>query len=271
MPYFFFGTDTRCRLQDQSYLVLGDMKLISAPRADNLSRAVDVILLVDESSSMAEEHSWIPTMTQQLDQALMDINIGNEQRNRFGVVGFGDDCDDQNALGRVLLNSMQQGFGVADNITDFTRNLNLGGRSEDGYGAIHIALDNYTFRDVAKQFILITDEDRDALNQNLTRETIRSMLEDNEVLLNAVISEEFQANSLRALGMDSNQNAYVYDPSIRSLFRVLEGSGESVEDSAHGSTSTDYTQLALQLKGAAWDLSQLRQGKSVVMLLYFIT
>ena len=240
--------------------MLGDMRRILSPQNSNLSQSADVILLVDESGSMAEEHAWISTMIPLLDQALRDVNVGVDRQNRFGVLGFGDDCNEDNIFGRVLLSSSQEQFAPADNITDFTGRLNVGGRREDGYSAIATALNTYTFRDVAKQFILITDEDRDIVNGNVSRETIRALLEDAGVMLNAVINEEFQGEEMRALGIDASGNAYVYDPSIRTTFRVLEGSGASVQDSGFGSTSADYTQLALELDGAAWDLTQLRQG-----------
>lgn len=209
---------------------------------------------------MAEEHAWLSTMIPQLDQALKEVDVGVDLVNRFGVVGFGDDCNEDNVFGRVLLSSSQNQFAPASNITDFTGMLNIGGRMEDGYSAIAIALDTYSFRDVARQFILITDEDRDVVDQNLTRNSVRAMLEDAGIMLNAVINEEFQGEELRALGIDGSRNAYVYDPSIRTSFRVLEGLGAPVQDSAFGSTNADYTQLALDLNGAAWDLSQLRQG-----------
>ena len=239
---------------------MGDVRRILSPQSNNLSRAADIILLIDESGSMVEEHAWLSAMTPLLDQALKEVDVGVDIENRFGVVGFGDDCNEGNVFGRVLLSSSQDQFAPAENITDFTGRLNVGGRMEDGYSAIAIALDTYSFRDVAKQFILITDEDRDVIEQNLTRDSVRAQLEDAGVMLNAVINEEFQGEDLRALGIDGNGNAYVYDPSIRTSFRVLEGSGAPIEDTAFGSTNIDYTQLALELSGAAWDLTQLRQG-----------
>lgn len=252
--------DTRCQLPDWSYLVLGDMRRVLAPQSSNMSRAADIVLLVDESGSMTEEHTWISMMTALLDQALQEVDVGVDPRNRFGVLGFGDDCNEGNVMGRVLLSSVQEQFAFADNITDFTQELNIGGRREDGYSAMRVALDSYVFRNVAKQFILITDEDRDTVSENLTREGVQALLGEAGVQLNAVINEEFEGDGLRALGIDGQGNAYLYDPSIRTSFEVLEGSGVSILDSAYGSTNADYTQLALALGGAAWDLSQLRQG-----------
>ena len=220
-----------------------------------------MILIVDESGSMVMEHAWIENMTQRLDEALIGVNIGVNPLNRFGVVGFGSDCGLEDILlGRVVTNSDNQVFTAADGIGEFTLSLNTSGRREDGYSGIMTALDSYTFRDVARQFILITDEDRDEVRQELSREGIQALLVDARTLLNVAISEEFMGNDLRALVIDSNWNAYIYDPSATSLFRIIRGVGVSVADSAHGSTNSDYTQLALEIGGGAWDLSQLRTG-----------
>lgn len=207
------------------------------------------------------EHAWISNMTKRLDESLMKLSIGVNPRNHFGIVGFGDDCSEDFALGRILLSSSNLTFTTSENITDFTQDLKTGGRTEDGYSAIKTALNGYEFRNFAKQFILITDEDRDELLENLTKQTVKTMLMDKEALLNVAVSEEFSGNQLRALGIDSAGNAFVYDPTANSLFRVINNSGMPIQDSAHGTTSEDYTQLALQLGGAAWDLSLLRQGK----------
>ena len=188
--------DTRCQLPDWSYLVLGGVRLVLAPHGSNVSRAADVVLLVDESGSMAEEHGWISTMVALLDRALQDVEVGVEPRNRFGVVGFGDDCNEGNLFGRVLLSSTQEPFAFANNISDFIGDLNIGGRREDGYSAINIALEAYTFREVAKQFILITDEDRDVVAGDLTREAILALLEGAGIQLNAAISEEFEGDGI---------------------------------------------------------------------------
>ena len=257
MLFSLFYVDTRCQLSDWSYLVLGDTRLILAPPANTFSRAADIILLIDESGSMTEEHEWITMMTKLLDQALIDVNIGVSPKNRFGVVGFGNDY---NTSGRVFLNSLQQEFVAADNITDFTQNLIVSGRNEDGYSAINTALSSYTFRDVAKQYILITDEDRDIIAENVTKESIKESLENAGIHLNVAVNEEFEGGNHRALGIDSNRNAYIYDPSVVSSFRVIKDFGVPVEDGAYGSTNIDYTELALGLEGAAWDLNKLRQG-----------
>ena len=118
--FFFLHSDTRCQLPDWSYLVLGDVRLILSPQSSNLSRAADVVLLVDESGSMAEEHAWLSAMIPLLDQALKEVDVGVDLENRFGVVGFGDDCNEDNVFGRVLLSSSQDEFAPAGNITDFT-------------------------------------------------------------------------------------------------------------------------------------------------------
>ena len=210
---------------------------------------------------MSMEHAWIPEMIKELDSTLQLIGVGVNPRNRFGIVGFGDDCTNELAFARVLMSPTNQIFVTSDNITDFTENLSVGGRKEDGYSAIRTALESYEFRDTAaRQFILITDEDRDRLDVNITREQIIEMLQDKGIVLNAVVSEEYAGNSLRGLGIDSEASAFIYDPSAKSLFRSIPNSGSPIQDSAQGATNSDYSQLALDLGGATWDISQLRQG-----------
>ncbi len=255
------STDTRCILGDGTVLFLNEVRVVLAVPPSNISRAADVILVVDESGSMVTEHQWIAGMTQDLDEALRAVNIGVEPRNLFGVVGFGADCLGENfTVGRVITNSADEVLSFGSMVNEFTSVLGTSGRMEDGYSGIRTALGGYEFRNGAKQFILITDEDRDPVDRNLTRESIQELLEKAGVVLNAAISEEFEGEGLRALGIDGARNAYVYDPSASALFSIVRGAGMPIQDSSHGSTSTDYTQLALELGGAAWDLSRLREG-----------
>jgi len=254
-------SDSRCRLPDRSYVVQGDVRVVQVPRDSNQSRAADVVFFVDESASMAEEMMWLPGMAELLDRALVLGGVGATEGNNFGVVGFGGGCDSaDSALGRILLDSNGDMFTSAANVSTLTQELELGGRDEDGYSAMEVALRSYDFRDSARQFILITDEDRDELSVNATRDRLRSMLADAGVQLNVAVTQQFLAGDLRALGVDSNMNAYLFDPSVRSAFVVENGAGASVKDSAYGSTNADYTTLVWELGGAAWDLSQLRQG-----------
>ena len=251
--------DTRCSLPDGSFLVLNGLRYILLPITDNTTQAVNVILLVDESGSMTMQHSWIPEMIEQLDSALMNVGIGVDPRNRFGVIGFGDDCTTEATFDQAFLTNESVTYVPADRIVEFTQRLQMGGKYEDGYRAIASAFKQYTFGDRTNLFILISDEDRDDLS-NITRDDIESMLTANEVILNVVVSEEFTGGEARAFGIDADGTAYVYDPSSDVLFRNVDNFGVPVKDSAHGSTNEDYTQLALQVKGGSWDIGLLQQG-----------
>lgn len=260
-------TDSRCTLDDGTVLLFNEVRVVLTVPPSNLSRAADVILVVDESGSMFTEHDWIPGMTRELDEALRVVNIGVQPRNLFGVVGYGADCLSENfTVGRVITTPDNEIFTFGSAVNEFTSMLGTDGRMEDGYSGIKTALEGYPSRNAAKQFILITDEDRDPVDGNLTREAIQEMLEQAGAVLNVAVSEEFEGAGLRALGIDGASAAYVYDPSASSLFRIVQGAGMSVENSAHGSTSVDYTQLALELSGAAWDLTRLREGWSFAFL-----
>ena len=98
-----------------------------------------------------------------------EVNVGHSVPNKFGLVGFGGDCSDGLGLGRVLSGVGGWQFSFASNFTELSEGLTTGGRREDGYSGIYTALQSYQFRDnIAKQFILITDEDRDQVDANIT-------------------------------------------------------------------------------------------------------
>ena len=259
MYMYVIHVDTRCSLPDGSFLVLHDIRYVLLPIAGNTTQAANIILLVDESGSMTMQHSWIPEMIVQLDNALMNVGIGVNPRNRFGVIGFGDDCTIEATFDQAFLTNESITYVPADRIVELTQRLQTGGKYEDGYRAIASAFKQYTFGDHTNLFILISDEDRDVIS-NITRDEIKSMLTANEVILNVVVSEEFTGGEARAFGIDAEGTAYVYDPSSDVLFRYVDNFGVPVKDSAHGSTNVDYTQLALQVEGGSWDIGLLSQG-----------
>ena len=200
-------------------------------------------------------------MTRRLDAALKAAKVGVREPNRFGLVGFGGDCADGFGLGRVVGGMGGETFTFASNFTDFSDGLTTSGRREDGYSGIQTGLTRYTFREgVAKQFILVTDEDRDPVDINITRNGIKSALLNAKVLLNVAVSQEFFAGGFHALGVDSLGGGYLFDPSAPSLYTRVDVQGGEVRGSGHGNTDRDYTQLALELGGGAWDLTRLRLG-----------
>ena len=259
-------TDTRCRLPDESYMVLDDIRYILLPIADNKTQAADIILLIDESGSMTMQHLWIPEMVNHLDNALMKVGIGVNPRNQFGVFGFGDDCNSVTGFGKAFLNQRSDVYVLSENISKLTEQLNIGGKFEDGYGSIISAFQQYTFRDGTKHMILISDEDRDTL-LNVTRDDVELMLKANNIMLDVVVNQEFAAGDIRAFGINGCQTAYVYDPSSDLLFRAIAHVGAPIEDSGHGSTNEDYTQLAFTSNGGSWDLSLLQQGMLITILI----
>ena len=256
-------TDTRCHLPDGSYMVLDDIRYILSPISDNTTQAADIILLIDESGSMTMQHKWIPEMVNHLDNALMEVGIGVDPRNRFGVLGFGD-CNNETGFGKDVFNQGIDAYVLSENISKLTQALSIGGKYEDGYGSIVSAFQQFSFRDGAKNFILISDEDRDILS-SVTRDDVELLLKANNIVLDVVVNQEFAAGDIRAFGINTVKTAYIYDPSLVSFFRAIDHIGAPIHDSAHGSTNEDYTQLAFLVKGGSWDLGLLQQGSLTII------
>ena len=215
---------------------------------------------------MLTEHKWLVQMVKELDESLHKVGVGVDEPNLIAVVGFGSQYQDYES-GRVVSQ-----FVSSDEIGPVIDDLWVDGKREDGYVAIQFALDNLQFRDgTAKQFILVTDEDRYAIDPSLSYDYIKKVLEDNDARLNAIVSEKFAGDrSVPAMGVDSSSNAYVYYP-LASYYsempanlsvRVVAG-GQSVPNSGHGDTHEDYTNLVFELGGSAWDLGLLSLGPPV--------
>ncbi|MBD2459072.1 putative Ig domain-containing protein [Nostoc sp. FACHB-87] len=152
-------------------------------------------------------------------------------------------------------------FGTAAQISNATQLLSTSqGGTEDGYLGIDKAL-QLPFRDgAAVNIILVTDEDRDIFNQNLTFDSIFNGLSDQDALLNVVVNAFFRGGSGNtALGVDSQGVAYTADGAggfISSPGGVFDRPG----DASASTVKTDYVDLAWNIGGAAWDLNQLRTG-----------
>ena len=205
----------------------------------------DIVFVVDESGSMAGEQAWIQQMIFDLDTALEAEGIGP---NQFGLVGY-------LASGRTI-NVGNDLLGTAEEFSIAAQSLRTSGGIEDGYNGLDLALD-YPFRDgSAVNFILLTDEDRDNRNGNLTFTSLFDELTAAEALLNVGVNASFRtADNQVALGVDGETNAYQADGN--GGFVASPG---GIFQSGSGTTKQDYVDLAWAVEGAAWDLNQLRQG-----------
>lgn len=219
--------------------------------------AADVVFVVDESGSMANEHAWIREEVGVLNRLLKNRGVGaGERENLFALVGFGR-ADPSAILGITLadLSSPMDFVAASDN-------LELTGGFEDGYSAIEHALDAIVTRpDTARLMVLVTDEDRGVLKPGLSKDIVQRRLREAGYVLNVVVNQGFQtANSSFALGVSSD-TTYLFDPNATDLFSISRTNDViPSSDIQFGSTFEDYVELALGVGGAAWDLNQLREG-----------
>lgn len=222
-----------------------------------LGAGADIMVVIDESGSMAGEHAWIGPTIVSLNAELASRGFTD---NRFALVGYGGGNDfntpEDERLGRKLVVGSGD-FGTAAEFSAATANLKTNGAIEDGYAGINFSLSKYTFRNnVARNVIFITDEDRDVTDATQTFATVKQALTDKRATLNTVVNARFDdVNGVRALGIDSDGNAFVAD----GVGGFVKSSGGTAV-SGTGNTLADYVDLAVDLEGAAWDLNLLRAG-----------
>ncbi|MDJ1181478.1 PEP-CTERM sorting domain-containing protein [Roseofilum sp. BLCC_M91] len=276
--------------------IVGALALIMAIAPSAFAaKFADFVFVVDESGSMGGEHSWIGQTIGDLEAALQAKGVGTKsQQNRYGLVGFGNRWSSSR-----LGHSIPVGGGLFGSATEFanaTGSLVTNGTFEDGYSAIHYALNNYSFRQgAAVNFVLVTDEDRDNGNSALNFDNTLNALDDKNALLNVVVNHRMTGNNgQQAIGSDRDGNTFFADG--QGGFSTVENGLKTPElpnpplppksplkpypprppyprppyrgwGSHHYSDNTkrDYVDLAWAtgnslIGGAAWDLNLLRSG-----------
>lgn len=214
----------------------------------------DVVVIMDESGSMSGEQAWIPGAITQLDYGL--VAAGLTGGNRYGTVGFGANTATSPAPGRVRSISVGGGeFGTAAQFAVAAAGYKINGSQEDGWAGIALA-NTYTFDpQAARNFILITDEDRDNAITSLNYAGMLASLTSTNTLLNVVVNGSFRCgDSSTALGMIGTTG---YKVAASGGFSTCTGASFVT---GAGTTGASYVDLALASGGGAWNLNILRAG-----------
>ncbi|MBX3714257.1 MAG: tandem-95 repeat protein, partial [Lysobacter sp.] len=220
-------------------------------QTQGLAAAADVVVVVDESGSMANSQDWVEDLVGPLEAHLNTNGIGTGTLpNRYGVMGYD-----------WHTRAINVGSGWMGSHLDFpaaARQLDLrGGGSEDGWVAVQFAMTQYPLRDgVARNVILVTDEGRSNNDNTVTYDTVLASLRAKNALLNAVVNARFTCgDGSRALGMGQGRVGYKADGrgSFELCVNVTASLGET-------NTLAAYVDLAIASGGAAWDINLLSQG-----------
>ena len=217
---------------------------------------IDIVIIMDQSGSMSGEQAFISSVIQSLDAGLVGAGVTNRTYSAIGYGGSGA------GLPQALVNTTAGAAGAA---AIAANPFSASGGFEDGYEAIDFALNNTGTNGYAKNYILISDEDRDVRNPG--QFTFNSILQDmvgDDVVLN-VINNYFGTMNVNggpnnAIGHDSAGTSYNPD-GLGGYLQGLAGAmstGFNVD--GFGTTVQDYYNLALATQGAAWDLNLLRAG-----------
>ena len=251
-------------------------------RPVDLDPAADIVIIVDESRSMVEEHQWIPSMVQQLDEKLRGVDIGNGARpNRFALLGFGRDYQEAGStvikpyFEHYKASNGDPMYGVAE-CARLASRLALDGYIEDGYLAIEYAIKNLTYPDgrqalrsgigIARNIILITDEDRDTFagaGEHLNRKEVKKLLRKNNFVLNVVVDHQFydlSGNKAMGVARGVEQDEFFVTQQGQGDFYAISRGGHMRHP--YRTTKKDFTSLAMDIHimGAAWDINYLSEG-----------
>jgi len=243
----------KCLLPSKTKL-LAAAAAAASTSAFSLPPFVDMVVLMDESTSMTGEQRWMAATIPRLDTGLNDRGVAP---NRYGLVGFGASV----VVGPLDVRSFRVGggqFGTAADYAAASSGLLNSGSYEDGYAAIALA-NTYTLRDTAaRNYILVSDEERHSSHvasaaYNYT-DTLNNLLS-TDTLLNVVVNASFKCgDNSPALGIVGTTG---YKADGNGGFLSCPGASFT---SGYRTTGDDYVRLALATGGGAWDLNVLRSG-----------
>lgn len=227
----------------------------------NSSKAVDIVLVVDMSFSMGKLVQALPGFVRTLEESLVRRGIGSTNGtlvNNYALVAFGG----KPGIPPQIYTSTANNSRTLYPITEFpfaalSQPKAKPGTHEDGYEAIKYAMENVPLRvsnNVARNIILITDEDRDVLpSSQLTRRSMKHSLKHIPVkaLLHVIVDQDIRrdVDQLKLLGMDYNRIAYTTENGSHKMGAHLR--------LGYRLTRKQYSRLALEVRGSVWDIYRL--------------
>lgn len=218
--------------------------------------SANLLFVVDESGSMSGEHQFLQGQAASIESGLATVGVSDPN---FGLIGYGNG----NAIPR-LLQMDGSNLGDAAAFSTAAGSLMTDGSTEDGYAGIDFALDQFSGSTGPTFVILVTDEDRDILDESeypgapsLTPNSVQQALTAANARLVSIIDQEILENqSMEALVINADDQTFQADGNGD----VVRSDNGSLGTYADGDTTVDYAELALATDGIVADLNQLREG-----------
>ena len=221
--------------------------------------SADFGFIVDESGSMSGEQDFIPQLVSTLDGSLNTRGITN---NRYGMVGYG--ASDPRPR---LVTQM----GSAADVARDSAGLQVSGGFEDGYEAIDFSQGTFNFRGgVGRQYLIITDEDRDIASDPPNAASILNDLRSSNTGLNGIVNINLvnPTNPTdQVVVVDQLNRIYVVDPSTPQGYRRIQlTNAENPIVPGFDTTVADYVDLGFQTVGGCFgSIDQFRTNDPVVV------
>jgi hypothetical protein len=224
----------------------------------------DVIVVMDETITMASAQQFSAQFIQDLEAGLVAAGVGGTAGpNRYGLFGFGGGSAAIEAGHAIPVGAGGNVWGSAPEYAAATSQLVVNGAIEDGYRAIELMTPLYQTRPNAAKFvILVSDEDRDNEDGAFTYQTTLSTLQSNGFKLQGILDVDVvDQNNQSALALDAAQNAYGDDGA--GGYTITPNGQFS---GGFGTTVPDYGNLVHATGGIAGDINQISSSQQTANL-----
>lgn len=220
----------------------------------------DVVVLMDDSGSMFGAQQFSKQLIADLEAAFVAAGVGDgrEGVNNYGLVSFGDAND---FAREVPLGPNGELFGNPAQYANGIDTLQQSGANEDGYEAIHFALDTYQLRpQAAKFYILVTDEHRETiLDPTLNYGNTLTRMRSAGVVLEGILDAQMEdGQGTQALALDAAGTAYLGDG--LGGFTTSPGGRFIPPFFQFNTTIQDYGDLSHDTQGIVGDIRTISAG-----------
>jgi hypothetical protein len=214
----------------------------------------DIVVIADESGSMAFAHVFMQTFIPALETGLTNLGLGTVAGpNRYGLVGYGGFAAEEPGHTHLVGGGL---FGTAAQFVTAAAGLTTTGAIEDGYEAIDFTLRNYGLRPTAEKiYILVTNEDRDITVATLNFANTLTGLTNAGVRLYGIYSADIRDSANNTALAIANDFTVFLEDGLGGFTTSPNGTVTSFD-----TTVADYVNLSFATNAIAGDIDQIQAG-----------
>ncbi|XP_077982064.1 uncharacterized protein LOC144437068 [Glandiceps talaboti] len=204
----------------------------------------DIILVVSESEKMTVEgrpEEQLKNFVSSLEKKMQENGIAD---NRYMLIGYGGSDVHAPAHQHTIRGNL---YGDENNFYKGAKALKFQGKyATDAFEALKLATEAKFRPQASRLVILVTEDERSAVNTSLSIESLQSLFEENAIILNVISEYSELYKGKRIFGITHDQT--IISGKDKATFKLLDRVGES------------YAKLSSATRGSLYRLDMMRNN-----------